>query len=334
MKALRSNFFMFYCLLLPVLGRSQSDTLAYNSYKEKIVLYSDIGFSTAPFSIKTRFSDITDKLKYRNNFKFAFGFGIAYKWFGLRLGISAFNMLPKEKYGKSKQFNIGFDFTVKKMYFDVDFRNMKGYAVKNAYHWNEALSEQQPHDTMSQINSLSFSINSWYFNNPHYKMASVKGIKGNYKREVHTWYIKGTMNFFGSFNTGTPIIPEEIAIENSSKTFSTFFSAMDIGALPGYAYVNRINNWQFSASFGIGPVIQIKSYEINNENKGFLGLAPRYDVKLFAGYNTEKWFVMLLTDFDNKSIRFNDMNFNQFFYTLRLTGGIRLDKKEKEKKKK
>lgn len=319
---------------MPFCGHSQNETLAFNSYKEKVVLYTDLGFSTAPFSIKTRFSDITDKLKYRNNFKLAFGFGIAYKWFGLRLGISAFNLLPRTKYGRSQQFNVGFDFTVKKMYFDIDFRSMKGYAIKDAYKWNDTLSIDQPHSINPSITSLSFSINSWYFHNEDFKISAVKGIKGNYNRPVHTWYIKGTMNFFGATNTGAGLIPSEISIPASSKSYSTFYSAMDIGALPGYAYVNRIKNWQFSACFGLAPVIQIKSFEINNNNKGFLGLAPRYDLKLFAGYNKDNWFVMLLTDFDNKSIRFSDLNYNQFFYTIRLTAGIRLNAKEKVKKEK
>ncbi|MES2799721.1 MAG: hypothetical protein V4638_06870 [Bacteroidota bacterium] len=330
MKALQSKLALFF-ILIGTSAWAQTDTSAYNSYKEKIVLYTDIGFSTSPFAIKTEFSELTKKLQYRNNFKLAFGFGIAYKWFGFRLGISAFNMLPSSKYGKSQQFNLGVDFTIKKMYFDIDFRNLKGYAVKNAYKWNDSLSSQQPHDTLATINTSSFSINSWYFHDKNFKISTVKGLKGNYKRPVHTWYVKGTLNFFGVTNTGAPVIPLEIADSSSTKSFSTYYSAFDFGALPGYAYVNRIKNWQFAAALGFGAVIQSKFHEINNKNQTFIGLAPRYDIKLYGGYNTEKWFVMLLTDFDNKSIHYNDVSYSQFFYTLRLTAGIRFDKKEKKK---
>lgn len=314
---------------------SQIDSLPYRSFKEKIVWFADLGYASAPFSIKYDFQNDVERIKYRNNFRTVLGIGGAYKWFSLRLALSLpGNVLPVSDYGKTEQFNLGFDFTIKKTFFDIDWRNYRGYAVKNAFQWNDSLNAATPHDIQPKMNAANLSVNAWYFHHKDFKMSAIRGRTGHYTRELHTWYVKSTINFFGIANTGAPVIPEELGDLNSSKTSSSFFTAFDLGVIPGYAHVNKINNWQFSGSFGFGPVIQGKFYEVNGNTRSFIGLAPRYDIRLIGGYNVEKYFVMLVTDFDNKSIGFNDLKYRQSYYSIRVTGGIRLDKKEKKKKKK
>lgn len=325
---------MALCLCISFFSTSQVDSLPYKSFKDKIVWFADLGYASAPFSIKHDFENGEDRIKYRNNFRTVLGFGGAYKWFSLRLAVSLpGNMLPVSNYGKTEQFNLGFDFTIKKTFFDVDLRNYKGYAIKNAYHWNDSLSPSSPHDIQAKMNAANLSLNAWYFHNKDFKMSAIRGKTGHYTRELHTWYLKSTINFFGVGNTGAPVIPEELVNINSSKTNSSIFSAFDLGVIPGYAYVNKIKNWQFSGSFGFGPVIQGKFYEVNGNTRSFIGLAPRYDIRLIGGYNVDRYFVMLVTDFDNKSIGFNDLRYRQSYYSVRVASGIRLDKKEKKKKK-
>lgn len=326
---------MIFCLFFASFARTQPDSLPYKSFKDKIVWFADLGYASAPFSIKYNFDNGVDRIKYRNNFRTVLGFGGAYKWFSLRLAVSLpGNMLPVSDYGKTEQFNLGFDFTYKKVFFDVDWRNYKGFSVKNAYKWNDSLSISSPHDIQPHLNAANLSLNAWYFNNKHFKMSAIRGKTGHYTKELHTWYLKSTINFFGVGNTGAPVIPEDLVDPESSKTGSTFFSAFDMGVIPGYAYVNKINNWQFSGSFGLGPVLQGKFYEVNGNTRTFVGLAPRYDIRLIGGYNVDRYFVMLVTDFDNKSIGFNDMKYRQSYYSVRVVSGIRLDKKEKTKKSK
>jgi hypothetical protein len=334
LKALRNNSFLSLFLLCFVLnGRAQVDSLPYKSFKEKIVWFADLGYASAPFSIKYDFANGEERIKYRNNFRTVLGFGGAHKWFSLRLAISLpGNVLPVSTYGKTEQFNLGVDFTLKKVFFDVDFRNYRGYAIKNAHIWNDSLSPETPNDVQARMNAANLSFNAWYFHDKDFKMSAIRGKTGHYTRELHTWYLKSTMNFFGVGNTGAAVIPIQLIDSSSSKTSSSIFSAFDIGVIPGYAYVNKINNWQFSGSFGLGPVVQTKFYEVNGNTRSFIGLAPRYDIRLIGGYNVEKYFVMLVTDFDNKSIGFNDLKYRQSYYSIRIVSGIRLDKKEKKKK--
>ena len=85
--------------------------------------------------------------------------------------------------------------------------------------------------------------------------------------------------------------------------------------------------------FGVGFAVQAKFYTINEISREFIGIAPRYDIRLIGGYSVPKFFVFIVSDFDNKSIRFNDFIYRQTFYSLKLLGGIRLSDKKTSRKK-
>jgi len=313
---------------------SQEDSLPYCMFKEKIVLYSDLGYYTAPFSINYQFTPDTDKLKYRNNIRTILGFGGSYKWFAMRIGIPLpGNLKSVSRYGNTTYYDLGFDFTIKKTFCEFDIRNYKGYAIRNANAWNDTLDDLHPNDIRKNTNAVSLSTNVWYIHNKNFKMAALKGKTGCYEREVKTWYLKNTLNIFGVGNNNESIVPAELVDTFNTKTSANVISAFDIGVIPGYAYVNRIKNWQFSILGGIGAVVQGKFYAAGTTTRGFLGLAPRYDFKLIGGYTVPKYFIFLVTDFDNKSIRFSDFIYRQSFYSVKVVGGVRLEtKKDKEKR--
>jgi hypothetical protein len=313
------------------LSQVKKDSLPYTLFNDKIVLFSDLGYTGAPFSLKYPFQDGVDKLHYKNNFRAVLGLGGSYKWFSIRLGIP----LPIEvraagRFGHTLPVNLGIDFTIKKTFIDVDFRSFTGYAIKDAYTWNDTLTKLKPNDIRSTTSTNSFSINAWYFHNKDFKMQALRGRNGHYEKSVHTWYLRNTFNAFGVGNQDQSVIPVHFKDSLNTKLSASSFGAVDIGVIPGYAYVNRVNNWQFSILTGIGAVLQTKFYTVDGESRSFTGLQPRYDIRFIGGYSVPRYFVFLVTDFDNKSIKFNTLTYNQTIYTLRLVGGIRLEPKEKK----
>lgn len=316
---------------------AQTDSLPYEMYKKKVVLYSDFGYTSAPFSLSYNFPGTINKISYRNNYKEVLGFGICHKWFALRLFHSSKgDAKSEEMYGKTNYFGVGFNFNLGKSYWDFDYRTFTGYAVKNAYQWNPALTSQLPNDIRPHTKSIGFSINSWYFYNKDFKIQAVFGKTGHFIKEVRSWYVKSTFNIYGVTNEKNSLIPIQLIDPSNSKTSSSYFSAVDFGVVPGYAYANRKKNWQITGILGLGAVIQNKHYTVgaNGPDRGLIGLAPRYDIKIVGGYSVPNFFVFLVTDFDNKSIRFNDLIYKQSFFSIKLLGGIRINTKEKKQKKK
>ena len=311
----------------------QDDTTNYYTrFRDEIVLYSDVGYTSAPFRLVYSFDDDVKKLKFRHNFSPVLGFGVSYKWFALRIGFALKGTTRSvSRFGRSTYFDIGTQFQIKKWFFELDARSFKGYAIKNAISWNDSLTAFHPNDIRKNTQTFNISINSWYFFNENVNMQAIQGKTGHYEKEVSSFYLKPTFSVQGVGNEENSVVPTELIDTIVDKTRSKLYSSIDIGLVPGYAYVNRINNWQFCAFFGLGAVAQAKFYSTSGVERGFLGLSPRYDVRLYGGYSVPRYFAFLSLNFDNKSIRFNDFKYRQNYFNFRITGGIRLDR-EKNKK--
>lgn len=325
---MRPTFFLVTILVFTTYFRSQQQ-VKINDFKDQHVIYTDLGISPAPFNLHYKFSNNLNSLRYKNNFQPILGIAYAYKWFCLRL---AFPIMPgfrnEARFGDSQQFSLGFDYNFKRLYTDLDLRINKGYAIKNALQFDTNLTDTNPHAIIPPLGSVNLSANLWYFNHDDFKMNALQGKRAHFIGEVHTWYLKGTLNFFGITNDNNSIIPNVLIDPNNSKTGSNAFSSLDFGVIPGYAYANRINRWQFSGWAGIGPVIQSKFFVLSDNLNGFLGLAPRYDIRFVGGYSTDQRFILFAAHFDNKSIRFQNLRYDQYFYTLRLVAGIRIPPKK------
>ncbi len=318
-------------LFLTTLAYSQDDsTKHYTRFRDDIVLYSDIGYNSAPFRLVYSFDDDVNKLKYRHNFSPVLGFGVSYKWFALRIGFALKGTTRSEsRFGQSTYLDIGTQFQIKKWFFELDARSFKGYAIKNATKWNDTLTAFLPNDIRKNTQTFNISINSWYFFNENVNMQAIQGKTGHYEKEVRSFYLKPTFSVQGVGNEESSVVPTELIDSLFDKTRSKLYSSIDIGLVPGYTYVNRINNWQFCAFFGLGAVAQAKFYSTVGGERGFLGLSPRYDVRLYGGFSVPRYFAFLSLNLDNKSIRFTDFKYRQNYFNFRITGGIRLDRGKK-----
>lgn len=314
-------------------AQEEKDTVPYTSYRDKVILYSDLGFSSSPFSIKGDFGNNINKLKYRHNQRLIMGLGFAYKWMALRVGFGLPVLLrPKSRYGPSNYVDVGFNFNLKQTFWDFDFRNYSGYVLKNAYQWNDTLNELTPNAKMSDTRSASLSINTWYFRSKDFKMNAVLGKKGDYNKSHGTWYYKGTLTLYETVNDAGELLPVELVDTTLDIYKASTIRALDLGIVPGYAYVFRWENWQAAGFGGLGGVIQSKFFAAGDVGRGFVGLAPRIDLRFVLGYSKKKYFFWLHTNFDVKSIRFRELSYKRTYNTIRVVGGVRLDRRKKQKK--
>lgn len=304
-------------------AQQANDSLPYRLLKKRIVWHGSLGLNDAPFRIRGNFGD-QDVLKFRANSNPIIGVGFAYKWLALNLNIKLPGYLrDTEDYGKTNYFDLGVNFGIKKWYFAIDLHGYSGFGIKDAHLINDSLPVSDKNVYYNEnIESLSLSVNAYRFRNGDFQMKPAKGIVGRYLEETQSFYMKYTVNVHG-VGASNGIMPRNYFNYSESVYESNTISAFDFGVVPGAAYVNNIDGWQFGILAGLGAVIQAKVFSYQGNTRGFLGLAPRLDLKAQAGYNVDDWFLMLTSSFDNKSIRFNDFKYRQIYYYVRLTYGYR-----------
>ena len=311
MNILRLFLFLISIYFVIPSVRAQQDSLSYISYRKKKIFYSDYGFHSAPFDIFL--TDKNIKLKYRNNFKAFYGFGFSYKWVSLRLGlITPFQLKSSETFGKSSYFHVGFDYTYKKLFIDFDIHKLKGYALIN----------EKQNIILPNLRTQNITLNTWYFNTDHFNMDALQGRKAIFSKTITTWYLKNSLSVFNVFNHPF-ILPIDDSSIHNSKLRSNEFDIIDLGIVPGIGISTKFHNWSFNVLLGLGLVVQYKSYIFDDERRSYIGLAPRYDLRVLGGYNTSKWFTMLNTEFDFKKIKFTGLEISNTYYTFRLVFGYR-----------
>ena len=314
---------LFFCTL-PVGLVAQSDSTAYTMYEDKVVLYTDLGYSAAPFSIHYPLYTVNE-LKYKNNFRGILGLGLCYKWFSGRIGLPLPVLArPVSRYGKTTNYDIGFDFSLQKLFFDVDLRTYKGYAIKDAYLFEDSLNELKPNFIRPNVGVGSFSMNMYYFHNKDFRMSAIRGKIGHYNKSVITWYLKSTFNIFGAGDDYNSLIPNSLKEPSNHYTTFNSITAADVGLVPGVAFVNRINNFQYAFMGGAGVVGQGQFHTVSGTTYVEAGFLKRYDFKITFGYNRPDRFLLFVSDFDAKSIRMQSLLYRQWFYNIKLVAGIRL----------
>lgn len=329
----RILFLLFFSTSLLSFSQEEfEDELPYVLWKDKLVLHTSLAYNTAPFSLRYKFNDEIEKLSYKANMNPLLGIGFAYKWMALNIGFKLPGYIKNTaEFGKTKYLDLGFQFAVKKWYFNIDLHNYNGFSLKNAVEIDTSLvANGNSNQLRPGIRSSSFSINGWWFNNENFKMKPAIGYVGNYKTKQSSFYLKSSINLHGIADESS-IIPNVLHDSLDSKLSSRGLYALDFGVIPGYSYINNKNGWQYGFLAGLGAVVQAKFYQFGTETRGFLGLAPRIDLRLMGGYNVDKYFVMLTGEFDTKSFKFDELKYRHVYYELRITGGYRFRNKKKKK---
>ena len=290
----------------------------------------DLGYNAAPSSIKYPFGNGIKEIEFRHNFKTMFGFGFAYKWFALRLSAAMIgNSKPVSRFGEANYVDLDLNFSIKKTYSEINLRTYSGYVIKNAKDWDTSFNDLKPNDTQQKINTYNVDFSCWYFDNPNFKMDAFNGKRAHYNKSVTTWYLDGKIDFYGITNEKGALIPTQLFDSTNTKTRAQSYNALDIGVIPGIGHVAKFKDWQFGIMSGLGPRIQFKGYTVDGIPTSLAAIVLRYNVRFIAGYSIPKFFGVFSLDIDNKSIRFDQLNYRLWFYSMRLSVGYRFNKRKK-----
>lgn len=301
---------------------TQNDSLPYELLEDKWIFQTTLGYNTAPFVISDEFNLTENTMRYRANMNPVLGFGITHKWISLGFSFKLPGYLrDTQRFGESEYMDVDFRFNLWDWHFSGDIHYYEGFRLLN----NSIEQGNEQVLIYNNLNTFSTSLNGYYFLDSTYNTKAAFGMLGKYNNPVFSFYVKNTLNIHRIKNKQNELLPSQINQSGPSLWEANSLGAVDGGFVPGIAYVNNINGWQFGGMVGFGGVIQAKYYTFSNQRRMFFGLAPRVDLSFYAGYNKADWFLMLHTNIDNKSIRFNDYRYRQIYYYVRLTAGIRLD---------
>ena len=305
------------------------DSNAYRKFNDFVTVYALSGYNATNFSISPRFNDLS-RQRYLFNPPLLFGFGVAYK--GLDLGLTRRlpnHLLNTDKYGKSDYTDFKFKASIQRFHLALRFQKYTGFTLLNYQSSNPQAINQ--HLIYEDLSTFSLNMDTRFFLKKDFQYGAAQGFSGEYLSDVWTPYVYGYFGGSNVKNKGSALLPNSMQNDQVSISQISGIGCLEFGAIPGAAFVKRLQNFQTMLLLGWGPLIQTKWHRDNQNARTFFGFSSRTDLQLSLGYHQERWFLQIMSEFQFRRVNFTQMNIQQYYYDLRLFFGYLIPVKKHPK---
>jgi hypothetical protein len=302
------------------------DSLPYSYHKHRFILYGGLGYNSAHMSYNLKY-DNHGKVDMVPNNPFLFQMGAAFR--GVSLGLTfklPLYALAVSDYGKTNYFDTRVKFAIKRLNFSIDLHSYQGFAYLNQQ-VKDTVALATKHGIHPNYTTTSLAVNMRYFFKKEMHYKSALGIQGNYNTSTWSPYLYGFVGGVAVRNGEDYLLPAFQRTDSLENSKAIGLGAFELGAIPGIAYVYRKKWFQGSAILGFGPLLQVKAYDTREVSRGFVGLNTRTDLQLSLGVQKDKWFVLLNSEFLFRRINIRNINFQEYFFYIRLVTGYRFKEK-------
>jgi hypothetical protein len=306
MKIKLSILFFFFCLS----ANAQLDSTRIKTFNDKLL----IGLFVSDNYAKNTFQYGNNQLEQMPTLKPTLGVQFAYN--GSVLAIGTGFSLPHfrhEDYEATQTINVnGYFFRPSYVLWGA-VRRFKGF---------DYASPSQVFSNTSMFNLLGSFM--YIFNENKYSVRAAFRQADQQLKSGGSWLLKGEVNHYE--------IQDSNLIMLRGDYFRGFYSR-GLAAFGGYGYTLNLNkNWFVSALLLGGVDFQkVSNYTeqiLTQRNPTFYSFTPTYDFKSSIGYNSDKFYIALLFDTNNRLIINNideNINFEYNFLKTDLRFGIRID---------
>lgn len=310
--------FLLLFLHIPTWSNAQTYDTINRVYADYIASFKDSAFGLqlitsnkyCRFQLQYHPNPGTDHImKFRPNESTLLGFGIDYKWLGLRF---AFGMPwirnDDKKYGKTTQIALQAHIYSRKFISDLYLQSYKGFYIdnpeqfnSNAWQWNS----EMPYPSRRDINTQSAGINfNYVFNNERLSLRSSFNQTEWQKKSAGSVLTGANFSYFHlSADSSIVAIPTNNMFNDSAKITNVHIS--QLGWTIGYAYTLVIKRHIFiTLSLNPGIALQVSNTEAKNHKmeEQMLKIAFFGNARFSFGYNGEDYFYGIMTVVDSYNL--------------------------------
>lgn len=303
-NVLDSNFFKLY----------QNDVI--------IGLYS----STDVFTLR-QINQNENTFIFKPNQNLSVGFGFAYRWLVLGLGMTVADMTDNQKYGKSKRFSLGIGATIDKSTLYLNIQNFNGFYIKNYEDLGLSVNSMGQIPNLPNMYMTIINLNYSYFFNG-LKFSTTPYTTGNsyMTKTCGSFILSSNLTHFtlkndSSFVSFIPTIKDDNQIK-SIVSIAPYISA-------GYGQNICISkNLSLILILNAGLGIEKKDY-VTNSNKNYSNHLPSARIDGFAGimYNKTNFFISMTTEPSFINHELVKSNFETNMNRLTINFGYRIKQK-------
>lgn len=245
-------------------------------------------------------------MKFNPNESVHLGFGLDYKWIGLRLAFAMpFLFNDDKQYGKTNQLDLQAHIYSRKFVIDLTMQAYRGFYIENADQYIPEWQQNQKYPVRRDIRTQSASANILYiFNHERFSARAPFNQTEWQKKSAGSFVIGGYFAYFHLRGDSSIVaVPANIFFTDSSKIVKA--NIEHLGWSLGYAYTLVIKrNIFISLSLNPGIALQMSNTRTENHiaDANLLKLSLNLNGRFAAGYNGEKYYFGVLSTWENFSL--------------------------------
>lgn len=307
--------FVLYFFIFPAHAKAQTYDTLNKVYSDYITSYKNSAFGLQFITSNkyTRFqlqyfpNPSTERImKFRPNESTHLGFGIDYRWLGLRLAFAMpFLKNDDNKYGKTRQLDLQAHVYSRKFITDAYWQSYRGFYIENPLHfnpdWNESFAYPSRRDIRTQ--TVGASLN-YVFNNERLSMQSSFKQTEWQKKSAGSVLTGANFSYFHlRADSSIVAVPRNNLFNDSSEITNVNIS--QIGWTIGYVYTLVIKRHFFGTlSLNPGMALQTSRTRTEDQNKEtrLLKFAFFGNGRFSFGYNGESYFCGIMAVWDRYTL--------------------------------
>ncbi len=301
------------------------NTLARKKYVEQFTEYYFIWpvvkHRSTDFVIQST-QESQQKLTFRPNVSYHAGAGVY--MFGI--GIQILIALPASRasiqtYGKSRALDLQLNAVSEYWLVDIFTQNYKGY-------YRDKGTPGVPILQRPDIRTWNTGIiGSYFFDKRKFSIRSTINYYERQLKSAGSFLISGNINTF-SLHADSSIYPSSA---ESIFGHAANFQRADyttIAIAPGYAYNFVFDNYFVGGAFAVGPAMNWLYYQVESQpQKSSVQLKTYVDLRLSAGYNSERFFIGAVFTVQSRNIQFEGVTLTSSNDVLKIAMGYRFREK-------
>lgn len=226
-----------------------------------------------------------------------------------------------QEFGESESFDLQANLVGKNWGLDAFTERYKGYYIEDA---SLTIPKGQPKEQRKDIETVNTGVTGLFFFNK--RRFSVRATYNFYERQLKSAgspFVMASFNRF-KFRADSLVynLSENAAFGDAGDFKDLTYSTATIA--PGYAYTFVVNkSWFLGTSGGVGPAFNFFDYSVGQNGNSVVDVRPFFNVRLSAGYNSERFFAGIIYSYQTVNIHFENIQFTSRNGTFRLQFGYR-----------
>lgn len=349
---------LFICSLLITQGFSTDDTKNFKSLalekkdedltdvqKKDDYEYKKVQSKKRPWLLKPSISRgvtnlvlrsreaITDPVRYQPNTPVSAGLTVGYKNYSIGYGVArGLSDRQIRQRGKTEYTNYQFQYVKNKVGIDLFYQDFKGfYVAENAlspsfilqtvFNYSDETSEQFP-----EMRQVGFGGNFYYFFNPQsFQYDAIFNQNKIPEGRGGTWVAMTSANQFTITNNGS-LVPDSRSSDFDENSSISSAKIKTLGGLFGYGYqLVWKKNYYVGSMLLLGIGLGNQTLTNASIKSSYTGALRGY-LKISAGYNTGRYFLTGLFQYDHTAVLNKDISLEPALYVMELNFGYRFKK--------